>query len=278
MLTTTLVFSAPAHKTEKGCKLVNGTRLYYEIKGEGQPIVFVHGFMLDCRMWDDQFNYFSKWYRCIRYDIRGYGLSALPGNEPYTFQEDLKSLLFSLEIREPVILVGHSLGGRIASNFALQYPRFTKALVLADSQFEGYVFKGFKLDTIFRSAITKGIEYAKRKWLALELFAPARRNKIVTQRIETMLRFYSGWHFVDKNPVVHFIPPTWRQLSNILVPSLIIYGVLDLPDFKEMSEGAAEKIPGAIKVVLPDTGHMSNMENPTEFNRELLDFFDSLQD
>ena len=276
MLTTTLVYSAPAHKTEKGCKLVNGTRLYYEIKGEGQPLVFIHGFMVDSRMWDDQFHYFSKWYRCIRYDIRGYGQSALPGNEPYTFQQDLKSLLYALEISEPVILVGHSLGGRIASNFALKYPRFTRALVLVDSQIEGYVFRQFPLETIFRSAITKGIEYAKRKWLALEFFVPAQRNKKVMQRLAEMLHGYTGWHLVDHNPVLHFVPPTWQQLSNITVPSLIVYGSLDPADYKAMSEGAAANIPGAVKVVLPDTGHMSNMESPGMFNTKLLDFLEGL--
>jgi 3-oxoadipate enol-lactonase len=91
-----------------------------------------------------------------------------------------------------------------------------------------------------------------------------------------MIHFYSGWHFVDRNPVIHFNPPTWQQLKDIAVATLIIYGQLDLPDFKEMSEGAAVRIPGAKKVILPDTGHMSNMENPAGFNRELQKFLESL--
>ncbi|MGC4034309.1 MAG: alpha/beta hydrolase, partial [Chitinophagaceae bacterium] len=68
-------------KNEASCKLVNGTRLYYEVKGNGQPIVFIHDFALDNRMWDNQFHYFSKWHQCIRFDLRGYGQSALPGTE-----------------------------------------------------------------------------------------------------------------------------------------------------------------------------------------------------
>jgi pimeloyl-ACP methyl ester carboxylesterase len=276
MLTKPPLFSDPSDKTEKGCKLVNGTRLYYEMKGEGQPLVFIHAFTLDNRMWDDQFYFFSKWYCCIRYDIRGHGQSALPGSEPYTFQDDLKSLLFSLHISEPVILVGLSMGGRIASNFALQYPRFTKALVLADAQIEGFVFKRFKLDAIFSNAKKKGIDYAKSKWFAHELFASARNNKAVAKCLEQMIHFYSGWHFVDKNPVIHFNPPTWLQLKNIAVAALVIYGELDLPDFIEMSEGAALLIPGAKKAVLRNTGHMSNMENPAGFNKELQEFLESL--
>ncbi len=92
-----------AQKNEKGCKLVNNTRLYYEIKGEGQPLVFIHDFTLDHRMWDDQFYYFSKWYRCIRYDIRGYGQSALPGTDYYSYHDDLKDLLISLQITDSLV-------------------------------------------------------------------------------------------------------------------------------------------------------------------------------
>ena len=276
MLTKSAVVAATVQDVEKGSKLINGTRLYYEIKGQGQPLVFVHTFTLDNRMWDDQFYFFSKFYRCIRYDIRGYGQSALPGTEPYTFQDDLKLLLFSLNISEPVILVGLSMGARIASNFALQFPRFTKALVLADAQIEGFTFREFKLDDIFNKAKKKSIDYAKRKWFAHDLFAPAKKNKIVAECLKQMIHFYSGWHFVEKNPVIHFNPPTWQLLKDIAVPSLIIYGEQDLPDFIEMCEGAATKIPRAKKVVLPDTGHLSNMENPVAFNKELQEFLESI--
>src|SRR3954462_14295788 len=130
MLTKKQDLQVKFYKNEKGCKLVNGTRLYYEAKGEGQPLVFIHEFSLDHRMWDDQFYYFSRWYRCIRFDLRGFGQSALPGANSYTSHDDLKTLLIALDITVPVILVGHSLGGLIAVNFALKYPHFTQALVL----------------------------------------------------------------------------------------------------------------------------------------------------
>ncbi|MEJ0105101.1 MAG: alpha/beta hydrolase [Bacteroidota bacterium] len=60
---------------------------------KANPLFFIHDFTLDHRMWDDQFYYFSKWYRCIRYDIRGYGQSALPGPEYYTYHDDLKRFI-----------------------------------------------------------------------------------------------------------------------------------------------------------------------------------------
>jgi 3-oxoadipate enol-lactonase len=276
MLTKPFPLVTALQRNEKGCKLINDTRLYYEIKGEGQPLVFIHDFTLDHRMWDDQFFYFSKWYCCIRYDIRGYGQSALPGTQYYTFHDDLKNLMIALEIKEPVILVGLSMGGLIAANFALKFPRFTKAIILADTQIEGYTYKNFKLDAIFNKAKRKGIDYAKRQWFAHDLYAHARKNKVVAECLWQMIHFYSGWHFVDRALVALTEPSAWENLENIDVPALIIYGDLDLPDFKEISEAAAFRINRAKKIILHNTGHLSNMENPDAFNKQLHNFLSAL--
>ncbi len=278
MLTSTgkLQSTEPAFKGSKGCKIINSTRLYYEVMGEGQPLVFLHGFTLDHRMWDNQFYYFSRYYQCIRFDLRGFGQSALPGSSPYTYQEDIKSLLQSLGITEPVILIGHSIGGQAALNFALRYPHYTKALVLADTQIEGYIFKVFKTEQIVNNARNKSIEYAKRKWIAHEIFAHARKNKITAECLEQMIHFYSGWHFVSDNPLVAFNPSPWQELEKVNKPVLAIYGEFDLPDFIEMTEAAATRIPNAQKAIIPHAGHISNMENPALFNKELYRFFDSV--
>jgi len=276
MLTNQTHLTASFKKNETGVKLVNGTRLYYEIRGEGQPLVFIHDFSLDHRMWDDQFYYFSKWYQCIRFDLRGYGQSALPGSQYYSFHNDLKSLLDVLHVDEPVVLIGLSMGGLVAVDFALQFPRLTKAIVLAGAQIDGYPYKSFKLDAIFTKAKRKGIEYAKRKWFAHEIFAHARKNKPVSESLWQMIHFYSGWHLVDKPGLSIEEPSAWDNLENINSPALIICGDLDLPDFKEISQAAAFRIPGAKKVVLENTGHVSNMENPGGFNKEVQNFLSAL--
>ncbi|MEJ0105102.1 MAG: alpha/beta hydrolase [Bacteroidota bacterium] len=91
-----------------------------------------------------------------------------------------------------------------------------------------------------------------------------------------MIHFYSGWHLVDKTLVALPGPSAWENLENINVPALIIYGDLDLADFKEISEAAVFRITGAKKAVLHNTGHVSNMENPTVFNKELQNFLSAL--
>ncbi|MEK7328872.1 MAG: alpha/beta hydrolase, partial [Chloroflexota bacterium] len=100
-------------QTHTGFAEVNGTRLYYEVAGSGQPLVLIHGFSLDTRMWGDQFETFARHYQVVRYDLRGFGQSAVPSNEPYTHADDLNNLLHYLKI-DSVHLVGLSLGGGVA--------------------------------------------------------------------------------------------------------------------------------------------------------------------
>src|SRR5262245_28067651 len=90
---------------------VNGTQLYYEVAGEGQPLVLVHSGGFDRRLWDEQFTTFADYYKVIRYDVRGHGQSP-PSTKPYSDAEDLYCLLQELHV-EKAHFVGLSLGGSI---------------------------------------------------------------------------------------------------------------------------------------------------------------------
>ena len=80
-----------------GLAEVNGTRLYYEVAGSGQPLVLIHGYTLDTRMWDDQFDAFSQQYQVIRYDLRGFGKSDVPTEGGIPIMKTLKRFWSSLE-------------------------------------------------------------------------------------------------------------------------------------------------------------------------------------
>jgi 3-oxoadipate enol-lactonase len=121
----------------QGIAEVNGTSLYYEIVGSGHPLVLIHGFGLDTRMWDDQFEAFAQHYRVVRYDMRGYGKTAPPADEGYSHTDDLKALLEYLRIDRAHIL-GQSRGGAVAIDFALAHPEATGALVLVDPVLGGH--------------------------------------------------------------------------------------------------------------------------------------------
>src|SRR5215204_4270106 len=112
---------------DEGRVRVNGAELYYEVGGEGHPLVLLHG-LLDRRVWDDQFVAFARLYRTIRYDRRGYGNSSAP-DRSFSEVSDLHHLLRHLGINEAYFL-GMSNGGKVALEFALELPGKVAALVL----------------------------------------------------------------------------------------------------------------------------------------------------
>src|SRR5215471_9330956 len=95
---------------ETGFVQVNKARLYYEKAGSGNAVIFVHGFALDCRMWNENFFELAKQFHVVRYDARGFGKSDLPTDEPYSHHEDLNILLRQLGISN-ACFIGLSMGG-----------------------------------------------------------------------------------------------------------------------------------------------------------------------
>lgn len=115
---------------------INNTNLFYSVTGEGEPLVLIHGNFNDSRIWDYQMDYFTNYYKVIRYDLRGYGKSDTPISS-FSHCEDLKALFDSLKIKNATI-IGSSYGGSVAVDFALQYPELVKALVLVAPSINGY--------------------------------------------------------------------------------------------------------------------------------------------
>ena len=256
---------------ESGFATISGARLYFEKKGSGPAVVLVHGYGLDCRMWEDQFSFLSQHFQVIRYDARGFGRSSLPEAEPYAHHEDLSQLLQFLGIASATV-VGHSMGGRIVTDFALSFPEKTNSLVLVDAALNGYSFSGFSMLESHKLAKEKGIPEANEAWQHHELFDAANRIPAVANRLAEMTRDYSGWHWTHKNPWTPLDPPSLQQLPKIEMPTLVLVGDLDLPDFRNISGILLEKIPGAKRSELPGVGHMCNMEDPGSFNHVLLEF------
>ena len=123
-------------KPEHGFADVNGARLY-EVAGAGYPLVLMHASFLDTRMWDSQAEVFARRYTVIRYDARGHGRSAPPSGQPYARSDDLKSLLDFLGVPRACLL-GLSMGGAVAVDFALAYPECTSVLILVNAGLGGF--------------------------------------------------------------------------------------------------------------------------------------------
>ncbi len=256
---------------QQGFINVNDGKLFYQKTGTGPTIVFLHGLCLDHRMWHDQVNYFSKSFTCISIDLRGFGKSSVPTTTPYSYHEDLNTLLDSLYINEPVVLIALSMGGKAAVNFSLAYPKRTKALILADVTIDGYIFQNFKLEPIYVAGREKGIDTANQLFLNHPIFNSAKKDT-VSRRLRNMILSYSGWHWVNKNPILGLTPPAIQQLEQIKLPVLIITGEKDISDFQNVANMLNKKIRQSMKKEIPGAGHMCNMEKPDTFNSIVYNF------
>jgi 3-oxoadipate enol-lactonase len=258
----------------RGLADVNGAQLYYEVSGEGDPVALVHGFSLDTRMWDGQVDALADRYRAIRYDARGFGKSAIPDGEPFRHADDLRALLNFLDA-PAAHLVGLSMGGRIALQHALLYPENTRSLVLVGAALDGFQWSdewNASQDAIEERARRDGPRAANAMWLEHELFAPALEQPACAARLKEMVDGFSGRNWLGENPPKGIDPPSAHRLADIRVPTLVIVGERDLPDFHRIADALADGMPSAKKAIIAGVGHMSNMENAAAFNALLLDF------
>src|SRR6267143_1814603 len=122
-----------------------GTSLYYEVAGEGSPVVLLHPGQGGCVLWDRQFLPFAREHRVIRYDARGFGRSERP-DAPFKAYDDLRAVLDALGVARAA-LVGLSLGGLTAIDFAIAHPERVSALVLVNAGLSGYQYT--QLDDYF---------------------------------------------------------------------------------------------------------------------------------
>ena len=265
---------------ESGYAEVNGTKLYYEVAGKGEAIVLINGFTLDTRMWDDQFQEFSKQYRVIRYDYRGFGKSSVPEEgKPYSHGKDLKELLDHLNVSEACV-IGLSMGGSIAINFTLEYPDYVSSLITVDSVLDGYRWTSDFREwffSLFNIGKESGVESAKEAFMNGALFGSAMKNKLVADRLRVLIGSYSGWRFVNDDPQVSLDPSPNDRLHEIDCPTLVVVGEYDIPTFQGIADRIVDEVPDSRKVVIQGVGHMSNMEDPETFNREILSFLESLR-
>lgn len=249
-----------------GTLAYNNGQIYYEVVGSGEPIVFVHGFTLDHTMWQPQVEFFSKDYQVVTYDARGFGKSSLPEGS-YDHAADLHVLCEHLGI-EQAHIVGLSMGGRIVTNFALAYPDAVRSLTLMDAALDGY-----KSDVDWNvSAKEEGLEKAKDNWLNHELFNVTQKRPEVVAALRSAVEGYSGWHWLHHDLQSPDNTHARDHLHEIAKPTLIVVGEGDLTYFHNIASVLAAGIPGSRKVIVPNAGHMVNMEAPDEINNLLADF------
>lgn len=235
--------------------------------------VFIHGFSLDLRMWDGQWAALQPGARAVRFDMRGYGRSALPTG-PYVPVDDLLAVLDATRI-ERADLVGLSRGGSLALDFALAHPSRAGRLVLVDTVLGGWPWSESQraLDAaVWDIARRDGVGAAKAAWLAHPILAPAMELEHARPLVEAMVSGWSGWQFLNRDPAQYPKPPAAARLRELACPTLVVVGERDLPDFLAIADAITAEAVDARKVLMPSVGHLPPIEAPGAFNALLHGF------
>ncbi len=260
-------------KHELGFAEVLDARLRYEMMGSGHPVALIHGHTLDQRMWEDQFEAFAASFQVLQYDMRGYGRSSLPAGD-YSQAADLKGLFDLLKIKR-AHLVGLSLGGGVALDFALAFPAMTAGLVLVDSVLPGRPWStdfGEVFPILSQAGRAGDLAGARKMWMNHGLFAPAMAVPAVAAQLGAMVESYSGWHWQNHNPAHHETEAIPAALGRTAAPTLVVLGELDIPEFHHIAADLVGGIPNARLVTIQGAGHMAPMEAPEAFNDAVLSF------
>jgi pimeloyl-ACP methyl ester carboxylesterase len=252
----------------------------YIDRGEGVPIVLVHGFPLDHTMWNAQIEALAETARVIAPDLRGFGQSPLGDVDPQRgitmeqYAEELTGLLEALGIREPVVLAGFSMGGYIAWQFVRKYSNRLHALIQCDTRAlaDSEEARAGRLKMAENVAAWGSERVAEM--MGPKLFSP----HALEARPELMAEFHN---LVSRTPPAAIAaaqlgmaarPDVSTDLPAIRLRTLVLVGELDAISPPPEMRAIADAIPDAAYVVIPNAGHMTTMEKPAAVNEALTSF------
>ncbi len=264
-------------------KTDDGVKLYYEETGSGDAIVFVHEFAGDYRSWEAQMRYFSRRYRCISYNARGYPPSDVPADPALYSQDrardDIRAILDNLNI-EKAHIVGLSMGGFATLHFGLHYPERALSLVVAGCGYGAEKDKREQFQEEAEAAAQLIDNSTADEFAAIYAEGPTRvqfqnKNPRAWQEFRDMLAEHSligsanTLRGVQKNRLSLY--DLEAQMKQLTVPTLIVTGDEDEPCLIP-NVFMKRIISSSALAVLPNAGHTINLEDPEAFNAVVADF------
>jgi pimeloyl-ACP methyl ester carboxylesterase len=245
----------------------DGVEIYYEVHGEGPVILLSHGYSSTSGMWKGQVEPLSASHKLVIWDMRGHGDSDYPDDQAAYSEEatvaDMAALLDAVGA-DTAIVGGLSLGGYMSLAFNRVHPERVSALLIIDTG------PGYRNDEAREGWNQNAIRRAERlERDGLDLTNASAEVRQVRHRSADGLAKAARGMLTQRDAGV------MNSLAQVAVPSLIVVGADDTP-FLAASDYMAAKIPGAKKVVIPDAGHASNIDQPAAFNRAIGDFLDAL--
>jgi pimeloyl-ACP methyl ester carboxylesterase len=264
----------------------DGVELFYVEAGAGIPIVFVHEFAGDYRSYEPQLRHFARRYRCIAYNARGFPPSAVPPEGAYSQERacaDIRAVLDGLGI-EKAHIVGVSMGGFATLHFGLTYPERALSLVIGGC--------GYGAEPEKRAQFAAEAEISAKRFEDLTMAKAALGYALGPTRVQYQNKDPRGWQEFADQLAEHSTEGSARtmrgvqakrpslfdlkeQMAGITTPTLVMTGDEDWPCL-EPALLMTRLITSASLVVMPDTGHALNLEDPAAFNAHLDSFFHSV--
>ncbi len=259
-------------------------RIYYEVRGNGKPVIFFSGVGGGSWSWYRQVRYFAREYEVIVFDNRGAGRSDKPGQEyrMEDFADDGAAILDELEVRETFV-VGVSMGGMIAQEFALKYAKRVKGLVLGATHCGGpekippdsRVLASF-VDNEGLS-VEEIIDKNTRLLFSANFLAAEREEVEKYRQIQLQAGVQPQYALENQLSAIRKFSCCHR-VQNIEAPTLIIAGSDDILVPPENSRILNDRIPNSKLVILPDIAHAIHVEAADRFNVLVDEFFKSLDE
>ena len=253
------------------------------VMGSGEPVVFLHAAVADKRMWSEQAAAVGRKSKAIAYDRRGFGQTRC---EPdvYSSVADLMAVLDRHADHRPAILVGCSQVGRIALDTALEHPSCVRGLVLVAPNVPGAPDLSLTPELARLMAEQKqaidadDVDRVNAIKAHLWLDGPAAPEGRVAGPARELLCDMNS--IVLRSPPVGTdtdvvqIPPAFSRLSEITVPTLLIWGDLDFPHIQDRCQRVADAMTNSTRVVLNGTAHLPSLDRPDDVSAALMRFID----
>ncbi len=256
-------------------------RMAYDDFGQGRPLVVVHGFPLSRAIWGAQVAQLSAHYRVIAPDLRGHGDSeATPG--PYSMEllaDDILALLEALQIDQPIVLGGLSMGGYVAMAFARRYPERLAGLLLTATRAGSDTTAGKDGRRQAVAAVQQaGTIQPTVDGMLPKLFAPQTyaEDPDLVLEVRRIMEHTSIEGVINAQLGMLARLDSTAMLSNLDVPGLVIHGDHDQIIPLEAAQELAAVLPNGSMAEIKGAGHLLNMEQPAEFNQIVLDWLAGL--